>query len=166
MQPSFSTIASTSRQSLKRKAQEATIQNAERMSKAYNKRHKTSNFNVGDTVSIFVPRIDRSGTDFSRIPGVITKVSGHKDINYQIGTEHGILKVCSQGGDLQHYNGTVEVDHAKTISLRRAALLTNGNRFTQGKCNCKSSCTSNRCSCKKNGITCSTHCHQSTNCEK
>ena len=87
------------------------------MSKHYNKRHKSASFNVGDTVSIKVPSIDRGNSDLLRLPCVITKVNGHKDINYQLGTKHGILKVCSRGGDLQDHNGTVEVDYSKTVSL-------------------------------------------------
>ena len=114
-----------------------------------------------------VQRAYRSFTELSRIPGVIIKVNGHKVISYQIGTEYGILNDCYRAaGDLQHYSGSVEVNHDKNLSLRQAAALCNScNKFTRGTCNCKSDCVSNRCSCKKTGISCSTHCHQSRSCK-
>jgi len=51
------------------------------------------------------------------------------------------------------------------ISLREASRKVNGsNLFTKKQCNCTSKCVSKRCSCKANGILCSTHCHSSRPC--
>ena len=121
------------------------------MSNHYNKKFKAADYYVGDRVSVKIPKIDRSSTDHSRIPGVIIKVNGHKVISYQIGTEYGILNDCYRAaGDLQHYSGSVEVNHDKNLSLRQAAALCNScNKFTRGTCNCKFDCVSNRGSCKK-----------------
>ena len=90
------------------------------MSNPYNKKFKAADYYVGDSVSVKIPKIDRSSTDLSRIPGVIIKVAGHKVISYQIGTEYGILNDCYRAvGDLQHYSGSVEVNHDKNLSLRQ-----------------------------------------------
>ena len=45
---------------------------------------KTRVFKIGDTVSVKIPRIERTGTDLKRLPGKICKLSDHKQVFYRI----------------------------------------------------------------------------------
>ena len=118
------------------KAYEATQRNVNRLENVYNRKRKVAvTFSEGDKVSVRIPKPDRSNTDNRRMPGLITKVRGNKDVKFEIGTRYGILNVLYGAGDLQPYDGTVEVDHTKRISLREAASKNNPNIFTQSRCN-------------------------------
>ena len=48
------------------------------MSKLYDckKQQTAQEFNAGDTVSIVIPKIDRTSTDLLRLPCVVAKVHG------------------------------------------------------------------------------------------
>ena len=156
------------RQAVRRKAHEMTISTASKMSSQYNKRRRimVEVFNVGDPVSIAVPKIDRSSTDLPRIPGRVVKVNGSKQPTYTVGTAFGLLKTALRAGDLQRYTGAVTVVDNTSISLREAANRTNPvNRFTRNSCKCTTACTTARCSCRKNNIACSTRCHGSRTCK-
>ncbi len=60
------------------KLNENKKKNAEKMIKKHDaKRNKTTyEFNVGDLVSVAILRIDRSGVEFSRLPGMICRIGG------------------------------------------------------------------------------------------
>ncbi|KAL8610765.1 hypothetical protein ACOMHN_016748 [Nucella lapillus] len=90
------------------------------MSSQYNKRRciMVEVFNVGDPVSIDVPKIDRSATDLPRIPGRVVKVNGSKQPTYTVETAFGLLKTALKAGDLQHYTGAVTVVDDTPISLQ------------------------------------------------
>ena len=137
------------------------------MANQYNKRHKaTPGFCEGDNISVLIPNIERSSTDLSRLPGVIHKVNGTKDISYKVATIYGILASSYRAADLQAFNGSIVAKTDKTISLRQAVKLTNPhNKFTRSHCKCMSDCKNNKCTCKKNNISCSTHCHFSRKCK-
>ena len=105
---------------------------------------------------------------------------------------HSILKVCYGEGDLEPFQGGVNLtaegwENDKVISLREAAILSNPlNEFQSSMCNCKSDCatgklhvaysmqvqfyllqllaTIGRCICRKNGGQCSSKCHGGRNC--
>ena len=98
---------------------------------------------------------------------------------------HSILKVCYGEGDLEPFQGGVNLtaegwENDKVISLREAAILSNPlNEFQSSMCNCKSDCatgklhvaysmqvqfyllqllaTIGRCVCIKNGGQCSSN---------
>ena len=168
-QPSLKSqsLKAVRRQAVRRKAHEATISAAGKMSSQYNKRRRimVEVFNVGDPVSIAVPKIDRSATDLPRIPGRVVKVNGSKQPTYTVGTAFGLLKTALRAGDLQHYTGAVTVVDDTSISLREAANRTNPvNKFTRNSCKCTTACTTARCPCRKKTIACSTHCHGSRTC--
>ena len=55
-------------------------------------------------------RIDRSGTDLTRIAGKVCKKGDHKEIFYTVLTQYGILADNYRAGDLKPYSGLVEVD--------------------------------------------------------
>lgn len=125
------------------------------------KRNKKSvEFKVNDLVTVKIPRIDRGGTDFCRLPGKICKVSGDLDKFYRVLTSFGILADCYRASDLETYCGVVGVDiidyesKYKIISLTEAAKLqsasTGSIEEVNSICNCGTICKGdNRCKCFK-----------------
>ena len=125
-------------------------------------------FSVGDKVTIGIPKMDRAKADICmpRLPCEITEVFGDKVKTYMLGTMFETIKGKFRGGDLQSYDGSVAVVRGDiTLLLREAAQKFNPcNKFTKSSCKCSSGCKSNRCICRKNGIHCSTNCHNATVC--
>ena len=56
---------------------------AKKMASRYDRR-KALRFQIGDTVSIRIPRIDRTCTDMPRIPCVIVEVHGKVQESYRL----------------------------------------------------------------------------------
>ncbi len=71
---------------LRKEADERYRQNAERMRLKYAKakRKKVMTFNPGDFVSIRIPRIDRTSTDFHRVPCVVVERLGSEFHLYRL----------------------------------------------------------------------------------
>lgn len=63
-------------QNIRKRALENTYKSASNMVLNYEKRKrvKVQDFNIGDTVSVFVPKIDRSSTDLLCVPGKVVKI--------------------------------------------------------------------------------------------
>ena len=84
--------------------------------------------------------------------------------------EHGVLKTCYGEGDLEPFQGKLDLavegwKEKRVLSLREAAHLLNPkNEFQSSCCNCKTGCTSQRCICRKKGATCSSKCHGGHKC--
>ena len=75
------------------------------------KKQKTREYSLKDLVSVLIPRIDRSGVDFQRFPGIICSISNHNgEIFYKILTVYGILNDSYRVSDLEPFFGLVEVD--------------------------------------------------------
>ena len=56
---------------------------AKKMTSRYDKK-KAMRFQIGDSVSIRIPRIDRTCTDMPRIPCVIVEVHGKVQESYRL----------------------------------------------------------------------------------
>ena len=90
---------------------------------------KTIEFKVGESISVKIPRIDRTGTSFCRLPGLICKIANQKQQFYGILTQWGVLNDNYRSSDLEPYSGVVEVilegfeEKYKNISLTEAARL-------------------------------------------
>ena len=71
---------------IREEADKLYLRNAERMRMKYTKckRKKVLTFSPGDIVSIRVPRIDRTSTDFHRIPCVVVERRGSKFFLYRL----------------------------------------------------------------------------------
>jgi len=121
---------------------------------------------IGDTVLVPVPEVDRAKTDFRKIKAVILSVDNNF---YKLGTEAGILHsvyarsqfdVCSE--KFISINDVPE----NQIALRSAATalsIGSGQGFV--RCNCNGKCTNNRCKCRKANTLCNSKCHSSLPCE-
>ena len=121
-------------------------------------------FSVGGKVTIGIPKMDRAKTDMPRLPCEITEVFGDKVKTYRLATMFGTIKGNFRGGDLQSYDGSVAVVRGDiTLSLCEAAQKFNpSNKFTKSCCKCSNGCKTNWCICRKNGIQCSSICHNAT----
>ena len=121
---------------IREEADKLYLRNAERMRMKYTKckRKKVLTFSPGDIVSIRIPRIDRTSTDFHRIPCVMVERRGSKFFLYRLRymymqtlfyfiwllhfncicynlyrCAHGVLKVCYGEGDLEPFQGGVNL---------------------------------------------------------
>ena len=122
---------------------------------------------VGDFVTLYVPNVDRGPLDFPSICGVITKT---KHGLYQIGTKEGIISGYFPRSSLSKSDSEFftpqEIDRAQVVTLRQASSYqskTGGQGFF--KCNCKTNCTSKRCTCAREGVSCNSRCHPNKSCK-
>ena len=128
--------------------------------KKYNSSRKveTREYNVGDNVSIYIPKRDRHSTDVKRLPCVVTNKGSGKQPSYKLLTEFGILQKRYTAAKLMPYPGSVKCgDPSVKISL--AAVVRKVVSAKRIFCHCKGACTTLACRCKKASIKCSSQCH-------
>ena len=133
----------------------------------------TIEFNVNDKVTVKVNKLDRLACDMIRIPAIIIKKSGNKDIFYQLATTDGILNTQFRACDLDNYFGDINIDsqllndwkqNKKTISIREASRKFNNHKpkkvdLANIHCACSGKCFQDkRCKCFSNNQPCSSHC--------
>lgn len=139
-------------------------QNRDRMIQKYNKRQASSptKFVISDYVTVFIPRQDRAATDDRRLPARVIAIP-HRD-RYKLQTVTGILK---------HHYGTRHLepvpsaiiptigDNPAVVTLRAAAKSVSRNPSGSGRAryNCKTTCSTNHCSCYKGQRKCTSNCH-------
>ena len=64
----------------------------------------TREYSLKNLVSVLIPRIDRSGVDFQRLPGMICSISNHNgEIFYKILTVYGILNDTYRVSDFEPF---------------------------------------------------------------
>ena len=108
---------------------------------------------LGATVMVPIPDVDRGRADLRNIKAVVIKV--HDDGMYELGTEHGILKnLYSRNQFSPCIEKFIDISDVPTdqikISLREAAKSSSvglGQGFF--KCHCTTGCQSKRCKCFK-----------------
>ena len=136
------------------------VSNRKMIEKHDRKRNKkTVDFELGQLVTVQIPRIDRGNCDFRRLPAMICAVSGRIDQFFKLLTLFGILSDSYRADDLEPYYGIVNVQienyesRYKKISLREAAdSYVNRGETVEivTSCNCNGVCTDdNRCKCHK-----------------
>ena len=64
---------------------------------------------MGESVSVKVPRIDRTSTDISRIVYVVVEVLGKAKYLYRMQCKSGILSGCFNAKDLEPFCGRFEI---------------------------------------------------------
>ena len=131
-------------------------------------REKFPQRKVGNTVKVRVPEVDRGRCDSRNILGVIMEADLTKGL-FRIGTKDVILNLwyarnqfstCTEG--TANMAGVPSVN----MSLRKCASkasLFGGEGYR--RCNCKISCRSNICSCRKSNKLCNSKYHNSLLCE-
>jgi len=126
------------------------------------------NYDIGDTVMVPIPKVDRGPSDPPNLIGVILD---RKNDVYQVGCKAGVLKGYYGPETLIRAKTSLlsidAVDRSTVLSLRQSV-----NRCTGGqgysKCNCKASrrqCGTRKCSCFANNVLCNSRCHGSLTCE-
>lgn len=145
-------------------ALEGLQQQAKRMKLMSDK--KFGEVEIGKTVRIPIPDVDRGRGDHGNVLGIIlgTTDEGY----YQIGTKTGRLNKLyarSQFSVCEENLMTIDQVPNCALALRSVAnAQSNGTGQGMFRCNCKSKCNTNKCTCKKNNLLCNSRCHQSVNC--
>ena len=119
--------------------------------------HKLGEAQVGDTVKIAIPDLDRRHADLLHMLAYIVKINENNAI-YQLATKHCIIdgwqsrnmfQICKQKLiKLESLNLTVTHSLRKLNELHS---LCGGQGFQ--RCNCAGKCE-RKCSCKANGVFC------------
>ncbi|XP_046973556.1 KRAB-A domain-containing protein 2-like [Vanessa cardui] len=121
---------------------------------------------VGNSVLVKVPNIDRGSLDVKYIHG---KIVDTKNGAYKVATKYGTIKKWLSRQDLEYLDTTYgdEISESPiTLSMAVASQSPLGGQGSQ-KCSCKpalSQCRNNRCACFKNKVSCGSKCHGSLTC--
>ena len=161
------TVAESTPTNHRKRAREGLLKQAQRMTKR--SRLQFVPGNVGDTVTIPIPLVDRGRGDPRNILGVI--VDRNENDMYKIVVKGGILNVRFARNQFDVCSQTLlteqDVSQEQEISLRNAVQF-ESNCGGQGyaKCNCSGSgrCLTNRCKCFKAKVQCNSRCHACVSC--
>ena len=121
---------------------------------------------IGDSVRIQVPDVDRGRTDSRNVLAVVV---GIEDSDfYKLANKNGTLKqLYTRNQFVISKEKLLSINEisAQEISLREAAAA-NSRSGGQGytRCHCKRKCSTNKCSCKSKGLLCNSKCHNSLSC--
>ncbi|KAK7602738.1 hypothetical protein V9T40_006712 [Parthenolecanium corni] len=142
-------------------AKEALTQQATKMLKLSKERYRDAE--VGETVRIPIPDVDRARADLRNVLGVVLS---HTDGVYEIVTHFGKLNQLYSRNQFtictDQFLSANDVPGQK-ISLRaRSASVTGGQGFE--RCMCKTDCRTSRCSCKTKARLCTSKRHSSLSC--
>lgn len=124
---------------------------------------KFKKIDVGSSVLVQVPKVDRGPLDHQNIVGKVLNISNNL---YQIGTSGGIIDRWLARNCIEFtpfaFTGSIP---SQKLSLRELSALASdhgGQGFK--KCSCRSQCTTNRCQCRKSNVKCNSRCHSSHSC--
>ena len=122
---------------------------------------------VGDTVRVAIPDVDRGRGDFRNILMAILEIDDNGF--YKLGNYSGTIEEKFSRNQFFPTNALTfdltKISKEKK-SLRQLATLQSkfGGQGYQ-RCNCKGGCSNNRCKCKSNGFLCNSKCHGSLPCQ-
>ena len=121
--------------------------------------------NVGDTVRVPVPDVDKGPGDARNILAVVLEET---DGFYKLGTKDGVLRQLyarSQFTVCRRKFVDIEDVPQQKVALRSVATSQAiGGRQGFMKCMCKGKCQNSRCCCLKKGVLCNSRCHNSLSC--
>jgi hypothetical protein len=145
------------------KAQESTQKARAAMAIKYSKKHDIQHFDIGDIVSIKVPREDRTSTDNRRLfARILEEPYSHR---YRVLTYSGRIRRLIPTKELGVVDKALWLginipDSIKEITLALAAREASTSSRVGVSCQCKGDCNSRRCRCYKENKGCSIHCHR------
>jgi hypothetical protein len=148
------------------KAQKATQNARAKMAQKYSKKHNIQHFDIGDIVSLKVPREDRTSTDNRRLFGrILEEPYSHR---YKVLTCSGIIKRLIPTKELGVVATALWSDinipkTTKEVTLGLAAREASTSARVGISCQCKGPCNTKRCKCYKENKQCSVHCHRDDN---
>jgi hypothetical protein len=132
----------------------------------YSKRHDIQHFEVGDIVSLKVPREDRTCTDNRRLfAQILEEPYSHR---YKVLTLSGPIKRLIPTKELGVVDKALWPDiviprSIKEVTLGMATREASTSARVGMSCQCKGPCDTKRCKCYKEGKQCSKHCHRDEN---
>jgi hypothetical protein len=145
------------------RAQKSTQRARAQMVQKYSKKHDIQHFEIGDIVSLKVPREDRTSTDNRRLFGrVLQEPHSHR---YKVLTSSGIIqrliptKVLAVV-DKALWSDIIIPNTTEEVTLGQAARGASTSARVGVSCQCKGPCSTKRCRCYKEGKQCSVHCHR------
>jgi hypothetical protein len=139
------------------KAQEATQNARTKMAQKYSKKHTIQHFDIGDIVSLKVPREDRTSTDNRRLFGRILEEP--YSYRYKVLTCSGIIKRLIPTREL----GVITVALWSDINLPETTKeVTPGLAASEASTSTRVG-ISCQCKCYKETKQCSVHCHRDDN---
>ena len=133
------------------------------MVQKYSKRHDIQHFEIGDIVSLKVPREDRTSTDNRRLfARILEEPYSHR---YKVLTFSGIIKRLIPTKELSVVDKALWLDIIipetfKEVTLALAAREASTSKKVGISCQCKGPCNTKRCKCYKEDKQCSVHCHR------
>lgn len=120
---------------------------------------------VGATVRIPVPNVDRAKVDHRNVMAVVMEAN---EGFYQLGTQNGILPHLYTRNQFEPTSSNfLSIDEIPSTSTSLRSAATSSSMFGQGyfHCNCATNCNTKRCSCLKSDRKCNSRCHNSLSCK-
>ena len=158
-------------------AEEIFLKSANRQQKNFDRKKggMASDYCAEDIVGVRVPKIDRTNTSMKLMP---CKVLGKSNNRFRLYSPSGILSTTFAHTDLidmrnRDFQQLRDIDPTKLekVAFTKAARDNSGFKRNPNDvdgrtmCNCKAGkCNTNRCSCYKAKLTCSTKCHTDRQC--
>jgi hypothetical protein len=147
------------------KVRENTLRSREKMVKKYTYKHKIEVFIPGDVVALNLPAGTKTSTDNKRVWAKV--VAEEHPSRYRLQTKWGILINLVPTREINRISSVVEATLAmdeyigpkKGILLSAVALKASSSTRVVISCKCKGKCATTKCSCFKNSVKCSVHCH-------
>ena len=167
------------RHNLRKKAAENVQKKADSVKRTVLKKSPSLVFKLGDVVLIPLDDVDRTKVDGANLAGVVVSMSKLKS-TCRVAVKQGVLKrayvyhvlkpvpEASNNLDAMDLREAYENWRSLPMITEREAARFISSVGGQGiiHCNCRGSCTTNGCSCKKAGRLCSSRCHRnSKNCK-
>ena len=145
-----------------------TLRARAKMVQKYSRKHKIEVFVPGDVIALNLPAGTKTSTDNKRIWAKV--IAEEHPGRYRLQTKWGILKtlvptrelnrvkkVIADSLEMEEYMGP-----STSILLSTAALKASSSIRVVISCKCKVQCATKRCSCFKNNVKCSVHCHHNS----
>jgi len=120
---------------------------------------------VGQTVRLRIPNVDRGKAD---LPNILAVVLEEDEGFYSLGSLAGKLMykyTCNEFEVCRSFLIKIADVPDKNISLRKAVAelsLGGGQGFL--RCDCTTHCKTARCKCRKEGFECNSRCHSGRKC--
>ena len=171
----FSQECSGLHEGIRKSARENYLKTAQKQQTKYDNKCATlrKKYNKDDLVGIPIHTADRTHTDKNIMPCKVLEVINEKNrtIHYIVFTEYGIIEQKFTSEDLvdlrnSFYPALSETDPHNLQRITFVKASRKASKWTiKGRtvCGCIGSCINNRCNCKKNGLSCSTKCHPTSN---
>ena len=124
--------------------------NAERMKRNFCKKKRVfvKTFQIGDNISVKVPKEDRNKIGVRRIPAVVVKIKHSCPPMYKLACKFGTIEGYFSTSHLMPYPGVVEIcNENSVITSREAARENSVLKKDVVICKCKKNCNTNRCPC-------------------